>query len=66
MEGPAKRLAKNLRKWRGDQSLRDYAKKLGISKSTLGSLENENQNTTLHTLTALAKALRCDIGDLFK
>lgn len=66
MEDPAKKLAKNLRKWRGDQSLRDYARKLGVSKSTLGGLENVNQNTTLRTLTTLAKALRCDICDLFK
>lgn len=62
----AKRLAENLRARRGDLTQEQFAKKLGISRATLTRLESETQNTTLVTLEQIAKALKCDVGDLFK
>ena len=62
----AKRLAENLKARRGNMTQEAFAKKLGISRATLTRLENCSQNTTIKTLEQIAKALRCDIGDLFK
>ena len=60
------RLADNLKKRRGDVSQAQYARKLGISRPTLTRLENAQQNTTIATLERVCKALKCDIGDIFK
>jgi len=62
----AKLLAKNLKKRRGKMTQGAFARKLGISRPTLNRLEIAQQNTTLKTLQQLVKALKCDIGDLFK
>jgi transcriptional regulator with XRE-family HTH domain len=43
-----------------------FAKRLGISRSTLNRLENASQNITIATLDQIATSLRCDVGDLFK
>jgi len=59
------RLARNLRTRRGDLSQEVFARKLGISRATLTRLESAAQNTTIKTLEQIAKALKCDIGDLF-
>ena len=61
----AERLAENLRARRGDLTQEQFAKKLGISRATLTRLESASQNTTIVTLAQIAKALKCDIGDLF-
>lgn len=61
----AKRLADNLKARRGKQTQETFARKLGISRATLTRLENASQNTTIKTLEQIARALRCDIGDLF-
>ena len=61
-----KKLAENLKARRGKLTQQAFAKKLGISRATLTRLENCSQNTTIKTLEQIAKALRCDIGDLFK
>ncbi len=60
------RLADNLRKRRGNVSQARFARKLGISRPTLTRLENAQQNTTIATLERVCKALKCDIGDIFK
>ncbi|MBD3618632.1 MAG: helix-turn-helix transcriptional regulator [Chromatiales bacterium] len=60
------RLARNLRTRRGDLSQEVFARKLGISRATLTRLESAAQNTTIKTLEQIAKALKCDIGDLFR
>jgi DNA-binding XRE family transcriptional regulator len=44
----------------------EMAKRLGISRPTYTRLENANQNATLKTLGQLCRALRCDIGGLFR
>lgn len=60
------RLATNIRRRRADIPQRAFARKLGISQSTLARIENATQNTTLSTLEQLMKSLKCDIGGLFK
>lgn len=64
----ARQLADSLRRMRTDAGLthREMARRLGISHATYTRLENVNQNVTLKTLTQLCRALRCDIGDLFR
>jgi DNA-binding Xre family transcriptional regulator len=59
-------LAKNIRARRGDKTQDAFARKLGISQATLTRLESGAQNTTIKTLQQICKALRCDIGELFK
>lgn len=59
-------LARNIRALRGDKTQEAFARKLGISQATLARLESGAQNTTIKTLQQICKALRCDVGDLFK
>lgn len=61
----AKRLAKGIAKFRGDNSQNQFAKKLGISNASLNRLENEVQNISLNTIETLCRNLNCDIEDLF-
>jgi len=61
----ATQLATNIRSRRGDLSQAAYARKLGISQSTLQRLECAEQNTTLATLETIMKALKCELPDLF-
>ena len=65
MEKLAIRLGQRLRELRGEQSQRGFARKLGISKSTLSRMEMGEQNVTLDTLDVLCQRLKCDIGGLF-
>jgi len=64
----ATKLANNLKTRRKVSGLnqRDYAKKLGVSKSTLDRLENGAQNTTINTLETICRSLKCNIEDLFE
>lgn len=59
-------LARNLRARRKGLTQEAFARRLGISRATLTRLENASQNTTINTLQRIAKALRCEVGDLFK
>ena len=61
-------LAENIKSRRKAAGLnqRDFAKKAGVSKSTIDRLENAAQNTTITTLETLCGALKCNIEDLFK
>ncbi len=43
-----------------------FARKLGLGRSTINRIEMAEQNVTIKTLEQLTKALKCDIGDLFK
>jgi len=58
-------LAAYLKKRRGDQTLAQFAKRLGISDSSLQRLEMGQQNITLKTLEEITKRLKCRLGDLF-
>ena len=59
-------LARNLRALRGNKTQDAFARKLGISQATLARLESGAQNTTVKTLQQICKALRCNIGELFR
>ena len=61
----AERLAWRLQELRGDVAQVQFAKKLGISKSSLNRLEQGDQNVSLRTLETLCRKLKCDIADLF-
>jgi len=61
----ATRLAKKLKSLRGDTPQYRFARKLGISKSSLNRMEIGEQNVSLATLERLCVRLKCDIADLF-
>ena len=59
------RLGRFLRQRRGDLSLPAFARKLGISSSSLHRMEMGEQNVTLKTLDVLLKRLKCDVSEIF-
>lgn len=59
------RLGTILRQIRGDVPQLQFAKKLGISKSSLNRIESGEQNVTLETLEILCTRLKCDVTELF-
>lgn len=61
----ASRLATRLRTLRGDETLVDFARRLGISKSSLARMEMGDQNVSLKSLDRLCARLKCDVADLF-
>jgi len=61
----ASRLAMRLKELRGETTQRVFARRLGISKSSLNRLEIGEQNVSLRTLQKLCQRLKCDIADLF-
>ncbi len=58
------KLAKNLRAIRGDSNQKDFAKKLGISQSTLARIESEQQNVSIDMLELICKRLRCQLSEI--
>jgi transcriptional regulator with XRE-family HTH domain len=58
-------LARELRRRRGDTTHRDFARQLGISKSSLHRIEMGEQNVGLDLLEHLCTRLHCTIGELF-
>jgi DNA-binding Xre family transcriptional regulator len=60
-----KQLGQYLRKRRGEMTLTAYARKLGISSSSLHRMEMGEQNVTLTTLERLLKRLKCSLTDVF-
>ena len=61
----AARLARRLRDLRGEVPQYQFAKKLGVSKSSLNRMEIGDQNVSLKTLERLCARLKCDVVDLF-
>ena len=59
------RLAEKLRAARGGMSQLQFARKIGVSKSSLNRMESGEQNVTLAMLEFLCVRLKCDVGDLF-
>ena len=59
------RLARFIREKRGDIPQREFARKIGVTQSTIMRIENLDQNVTLKTLETLCRAFHVDIGDLF-
>lgn len=60
------RLGRFLRKRRGELSLPAFARKLGVSSSSLHRMEMGEQNVTLKTLELLLKRLKCSLNEVFK
>lgn len=58
-------LGRFLRKRRGELTLPAFARKLGISSSSLHRMEMGEQNVTLKTLEQLLKRLNCCVSDVF-
>ena len=46
-------------------SLHAFARKLGVSTSSLHRMEMGEQNVTLKTLEHLLKRLKCNVNDVF-
>ncbi len=61
----AKQLGAFLRKKRGDLTYQQFARKVGISDSTLHRLEMGDQNVTLKTSEHLSGKFKCGIGEMF-
>ena len=61
----AKKLGKFLKQRRGEMTYEQFAKKLGLSDSTLHRLELAEQNVTLKTLEQIVTRLRCTVSDIF-
>lgn len=60
------KIAEFLRKRRGKQTYRDFAPKLGMSRSTLHRLENLEQSITIAKLHAIALRLRTSIEEILQ
>ena len=60
-----KQLGQYLRQRRGEMTLPAFARKLGISSSSLHRMEMGEQNVTLTTLERLLKRLKCNAADVF-
>ena len=61
----AKKLGKFLKKRRGNLTYAQFAKKLGLSDSTLHRMELGQQNVTLKSLERIIRRLRCRVTDVF-
>ena len=55
-----------IRKQRGERPYRDFARKLGISKSSLARLEMGEESITLKRLNLVLNRLKCQPADVFK
>lgn len=55
-----------LRRTRGDLPYRQFAKKLGVSRSTLFRIENMEQSVTLNRLHSILNVLGVQWEDVFK
>jgi transcriptional regulator with XRE-family HTH domain len=60
-----RQMANYLRKARGDETFRSFAKKLGISASSLQRLEQAEQNVTLRMVQQITHRLGVPIRDIF-
>jgi transcriptional regulator with XRE-family HTH domain len=61
-----KQFGRFLRQQRGNESYAVFAKKLGISASTLFRLENAEQSVTLGKLEDILERLRVEVRDVFR
>lgn len=61
-----RQLGEFLKQRRGQRTLRDFAREVGLSSSTLQRLEIGDQNITVDTLEALLRKLKLSVGDVFK
>lgn len=60
-----KQLADFLRKERGDLTYQQFARKLGITQSSLFRLEHCQQSITLRRLQQIMARLKCGLTNIF-
>jgi len=60
-----RQLAKFLRKARGSLSYADFAKKVGVSHTTLHRIERGEHHITLNKLETILNKLRLSLKDVF-
>jgi transcriptional regulator with XRE-family HTH domain len=60
-----KQLATFLRKKQGDATYAQFARKLGISASSLHRLQNLEQSATLQRVERILARLKCRLRDVF-
>jgi transcriptional regulator with XRE-family HTH domain len=58
-------LAEYLRKKRGDEAVRSFARKIGLTHGTLHRIENLQQSVTLGRLGSIMDKLNCSWDDIF-
>ena len=58
-------LAEYLRKKRGDETVRSFARKIGLTHGTLHRIENLQQSVTLGRLGSIMDKLNCSWDDIF-
>ena len=58
-------LAEYLRKKRGDETVRSFARKIGLTHGTLHRIENLQQSVTLGRLGSIMDQLNCSWDDIF-
>jgi transcriptional regulator with XRE-family HTH domain len=58
-------LAQFLKRKRGDQTFQQFARKIGLSDSTLQRIEMMEQNVTIDTIQQIVNRLRCRVADIF-
>jgi transcriptional regulator with XRE-family HTH domain len=58
-------LADYLRKKRGDETVRVYARKIGLTHGTLHRIENHQQSITIGKLGEIMDKLDCSWDDIF-
>jgi transcriptional regulator with XRE-family HTH domain len=61
-----KQLGEFLKKQRGDQTFQQFARKMGLSDSTLQRIEIMEQNVTIDTIEHIVKRLGCRVSDIFR
>ena len=61
-----KQLAESLKKKRGNQTFQQFARKTGLSDSTLQRIEMMEQNVTIDTIEQIVDRLRCKVSDIFR
>ena len=65
MESLSSKLARKIKTLRGEQTQREFARKLGVSQTTLNHIEQGKENVTLKTIQKVCTRLNCTIGWLF-
>lgn len=61
-----RKISSKLTKLRGDETQMAFAKRLGISQSTLNRIENCEQSATVGLLDRLARKLNLKIVEFFR
>jgi transcriptional regulator with XRE-family HTH domain len=61
-----KQLAQFLRQKRGEMSYPAFARKVGVSSSSLQRMEMGEQNVTLKMLEHLLRRFKCSLTDIFE